>query len=65
MIVEYFQLNPSTPLSVLDSIGTVRENITMAPDGDSYTSFFWTDIALPDGTVIIQNSGATKAKRIK
>jgi hypothetical protein len=65
VIVKYFQLNPSNPLAVLDSIGTVRENITMSADGNSYKSFFWTDIALPDGTVIIQNSGETTAKRIK
>lgn len=65
VIVKYFQLNPANPLAVLDSIGTVRENITMSADGNSYVSFFWTDIALPDGTVIIKNSGQTTAKRIK
>jgi hypothetical protein len=64
-VVKYFQLNPSNPLAVLDSIGTVRENITISADGNSYKSFFWTDIALPNGTVIIQNSGETTATRIK
>lgn len=64
-IVKYFQLNPSNPLAVLDSIGTVRENITLSADGNSYESVFWTDIALPDGTVIIQNSGSTTATRIE
>jgi hypothetical protein len=65
VLVKYFQLNPANPLAVLDSIGTVRENITMGADGNSYKSFFWTEIALPNGTVIIQNSGETTAKRIK
>ncbi len=65
VLVKYFQLNPATPLAVLDSIGTVRENITLSADGNSYTSFFWTEIALPDGTVIVQNSGSTTAKRIQ
>jgi hypothetical protein len=65
VVVKYFQLNPATPLAVLDSIGTVTENITMSADGNSYSSFFLTEIALPDGTVIIQNSGSTTATRIQ
>ena len=65
VIVKYFQLDPSNFFAVLNSVGTVREEITLAPDGNSYTSVFQTDIALPDGTVIIQNSGATTATRIQ
>lgn len=64
-VVKYFQLNPANFFGVLDSIGTLRENITIAPDGNSYTSVFWTEIAQPDGTVIIQNNGQTTAQRIR
>jgi hypothetical protein len=61
--VKYFQLNASA-LNVLDSVGTVRENIRMAPDGNSYTSVFETTIALPGG-VTITNQGRTEATRIR
>jgi hypothetical protein len=60
--VKYFQLNPSA-LNVLDSTGTVRENIRMAPDGNSYTSVFETTVTLPNGTSIT-NAGQTVATRI-
>jgi hypothetical protein len=63
--VEYFQLNPSLPLDKLDTIGKVRENIRLSPDGNSYSSVFETEIFLPDGTRIIQNSGKTEARRIR
>lgn len=61
--VKYFQLNPSA-FDVLDSVGTVRENIRMAPDGNSYTSVFETTIDLGKG-VTITNQGRTTATRIK
>jgi len=61
--VKYFQLNPSS-LDVLDSVGTVRENIRMAPDGNSYTSVFETTIDLGKGVTIV-NQGRTVATRIK
>jgi len=61
--VKYFQLNPSA-LDVLDSVGTVRENIRMAPDGNSYDSVFETTIVLANGTSIT-NQGRTHATRIQ
>jgi hypothetical protein len=61
--VKYFQLNPSS-LDVLDSVGTVRENIRMAPDGNSYTSVFETTIDLGKGVTFV-NQGRTTATRIK
>ena len=63
--VQYFQLNPSAPLDKLDSVGKVRENIRLSSDGNSYSSVFQTEIFLPDGTLIIQNSGRTEARRIQ
>jgi hypothetical protein len=61
--VKYFQLNP-IKLDVLDTVGTVRENIRLSPDGNSYDSVFETTIALPNGQVIIPNAGRTHATRI-
>ena len=61
--VKYLQLNPST-LDVLDSVGTVRENIRMAPDGNSYVSVFETTIVLANGVSIV-NQGRTQATRIQ
>ncbi len=61
--VKYFQLNP-IKLDVLDTVGTVRENIRMAPDGNSYSSVFETTVALPNGVTIITNQGRTQATRI-
>jgi hypothetical protein len=61
--VKYFQLNPIKQ-DVLDTVGTVRENIRMAPDGNSYSSVFETTVALPNGTTIITNQGRTQATRI-
>jgi hypothetical protein len=61
--VKYFQLNPSA-LNVLDSVGTVRENIRMAPDGNSYDSVFETTIDLGKG-VTFTNQGRTHATRIQ
>jgi hypothetical protein len=61
--VKYFQINPSA-MNVLDSVGTVRENIRMAPDGNSYTSVFETTIVLANGTAIT-NPGRTEATRIR
>jgi hypothetical protein len=60
--VKYFQLNPSAT-NVLDSVGTVRENIRIAPDGNSYSSVFETTITLANGTQIT-NQGRTEATRM-
>ena len=65
--VKYFQLKYLAAPgfgNVIDSIGTVRENIKLSADGNSYTSDFVTTIALPDGTVVATNPGKTVAKRI-
>lgn len=64
VIVKYFQIDPANFFAVLDSVGTVREDITLAPDGNSYLSSFWTEVALPDGTVVATNVGETTATRI-
>jgi hypothetical protein len=61
--VKYFQLNTSG-LDVLDSVGTVRENIRMAADGNSYDSVFETTIDLGKGVSFV-NQGRTHATRIK
>ena len=61
--VKYMQLNPAL-LDVLDSVGEVRENIRMAPDGNSYTSVFETTITLANGATIT-NQGRTQATRIR
>jgi hypothetical protein len=65
--VKYFQLNYAAvgvPPNVLDTVGTVRENITLSADGNSYTSVFLTTVTLPNGTVLLTNPGKTSAKRI-
>jgi hypothetical protein len=64
-IVKYFQLDPRDFFNTLNSVGTVTETITVAPDGDSYTSDFVTEIAAPGGGVIATNPGHTVAKRIQ
>lgn len=63
--VKYFQLNYAASPNVLDSIGVVRETITLSKDGKSYTSHFETTISLPNGQVIITNAGATTGTRIE
>jgi len=66
--VKYFQLNYTTPPgpfgSVVQYIGTVRENIKLSADGNSYESDFLTSFSLPDGTPLGSNGGKTKATRI-
>ena len=65
VFVEYFQIDSNSFFSAVNTIGKVKETITLSPDGDSYTSTFDTEISLPDGTVLFHNPGSTTAKRIK
>jgi hypothetical protein len=64
-LVKYFQIDQTAFPFVLHSTGTVTEQITVARDGDSYTSQFVTQIHRPDGTLIFTNSGGSIANRIK
>ena len=64
-VVKYFQIDQTGFPFVLHSTGTITEQITVSPDGDSYTSRFVTEIHLPDGTLIFTNQGGTIARRIK
>ena len=64
-VVKYFQIDQTAFPFVLHSTGTVTEEITVARDGDSYTSQFTTQIHLPNGTLIFTNQGGTIATRIK
>ena len=63
--VKYFQMDQSNFPFVLNSIGTVTEEITVSQDGDSYTSQFVTQIHSPAGDLLFTNTGGTKATRIK
>lgn len=63
--VKYFQTDQSAFPYVLNSIGRVTEQITLARDGESYTSQFVTQIYSPDGTLIFTNAGGTIARRNK
>jgi hypothetical protein len=63
--VKYFQIDESAFPYVLNSIGRVTEQITLARDGESYTSQFVTQIYRPDGTLIFTNAGGTIATRNK
>ena len=63
--VKYFQMDASAFPYVLNSIGRVTEQITLARDGESYTSQFVTQIYRPDGTLIFTNAGGTIATRSK
>jgi hypothetical protein len=67
--LKYFELNygnPAPPFgSVVSSIQTIQDQISLSADGNSYESTFVSTFRLPDGTVLGTNGGKTKATRIQ
>ena len=64
--VEYFQLDPSrnSTFQVLDSIGTIRDVLTIDDLSGAYSNSFTSEVRRPDGTMMLTNAGQTTAKGV-
>ncbi len=65
--VEYFQIDPTknSTFQVLDSIGTVRELVTIDDSTGAYSSSFTTEVHDPSGNLLITNAAQTTGKAVK